>query len=112
MAAYQYEKSQHSKVIPDVLHSWFSYIFFFLEIVDTNIFLIAFSFRMCKLLGQKFVDYLPVVMGPLMKAASIRPEVTMVDSLDVDILEEDAGWEFIKLGDQVRKLINICVLNV
>jgi len=56
---------------------------------------------MCKLLGQGFVQYLPVVMGPLMKAASIRPEVTMVDSLDVDILEEDMGWEFIKIGDQV-----------
>ena len=56
---------------------------------------------MCKLLGQGFVQYLPVVMGPLMKAASIRPEVTMVDSLDVDILDEDMGWEFIKIGDQV-----------
>ena len=58
-------------------------------------------FRMCKLLGQQFVQYLPVVMGPLMKAAAIRPEVTMVDSLDVDTLEDDTGWEFIKLGDQV-----------
>lgn len=57
---------------------------------------------MCKLLGQRFVEYLPVVMGPLMKAASIRPEVTMLDSQDVDTIEEDDGWEFIKLGDQVR----------
>ena len=56
---------------------------------------------MCKLLGQAFVEYLPVVMGPLMKAASIRPEVTMLDSQDVDTIEEDDGWEFIKLGDQV-----------
>ncbi|XP_076804847.1 importin-5-like [Clavelina lepadiformis] len=56
--------------------------------------------RMCKLLGQNFVQYLPVVMGPLMKAASIRPEVTMLDSQDVETLDEDEGWEFIKLGDQ------------
>jgi len=56
--------------------------------------------RMCKLLGSKFVQYLPVVMGPLMKAASIRPEVTMLDTQDVDAVDEDDGWEFIKLGDQ------------
>jgi len=58
-------------------------------------------FRMCKLLGQEFVQYLPVVMGPLMKAASIKPEVAMLDSQDIDSIEEDDGWEFIKLGDQV-----------
>ena len=57
---------------------------------------------MCKLLGSKFVQYLPVVMGPLMKAASIRPEVTMLDTQDVDAVDEDDGWEFIKLGDQVN----------
>ena len=56
---------------------------------------------MCKLLGEKFVEYLPVVMGPLMKAASIRPEVAVLDSQDVDGIDEEEGWEFIKLGDQV-----------
>lgn len=56
---------------------------------------------MCKLLGEKFVEYLPVVMAPLMKAASVRPEVTMLDTHDVDGVDEDDGWEFIKLGDQV-----------
>ena len=58
--------------------------------------------RMCKLLGSKFVEYLPVVMSPLMKAASVKPEVTMLDTQDVDQVDEDDGWEFIKLGDQVR----------
>lgn len=57
---------------------------------------------MCKLLGEKFVEYLPVVMGPLMKAASIRPEVAVLDSQDVDGIDEEEGWEFIKLGDQVK----------
>nr|XP_026689827.1 importin-5 [Ciona intestinalis] len=56
--------------------------------------------RICKLLGQKFVQYLPVVMGPLMKAASIKPEVTMLDSQDAEDLDENDGWEFIKLGGQ------------
>ena len=69
------------------------------------------DFRMCKLLGQRFVEYLPVVMGPLMKAASIRPEVTMLDSQDVDAIDEDDGWEFIKLGDQVTNsgAVNVSV---
>lgn len=61
---------------------------------------------MCKLLGQKFVSYLPVVMGPLMKAASIKPEVTMLDSQDLETIDEDDGWEFIKLGDQVILVLN------
>uniref|UniRef100_H2YPJ6 Importin N-terminal domain-containing protein n=1 Tax=Ciona savignyi TaxID=51511 RepID=H2YPJ6_CIOSA len=56
--------------------------------------------RICKLLGQKFVQYLPVVMGPLMKAASIKPAVTMLDSQDAEDLDENDGWEFIKLGGQ------------
>ena len=41
-------------------------------------------------------------MSPLMKAASVKPEVTMLDTQDVDQVDEDDGWEFIKLGDQVR----------
>lgn len=57
--------------------------------------------RMCKLLGENFVQYLPVVMGPLMKAAGIRPEVAMLDSHDVDDVDQDEDWEFINLGDQV-----------
>lgn len=67
---------------------------------------------MCKLLGQNFVQYLPVVMGPLMKAAGIRPEVAMLDSQDVDNVEEDEGWEFIKLGDQVNWKANFDFCNL
>ena len=36
--------------------------------------------RMCKILGKEFQQYLPVVMGPLMKTASIKPEVALLDS--------------------------------
>ncbi|XP_069829044.1 importin-5 [Dendropsophus ebraccatus] len=35
--------------------------------------------RMCKILGKEFQQYLPVVMGPLMKTASIKPEVALLD---------------------------------
>lgn len=35
--------------------------------------------RMCKILGPEFQQYLPLVMGPVLKAASIKPEVALVD---------------------------------
>ncbi|XP_077863198.1 importin-5-like, partial [Saccoglossus kowalevskii] len=44
-------------------------------------FMISAWARMCKLLGTDFQAYLPVVMGPLMKTASIKPEVALVDIL-------------------------------
>lgn len=56
--------------------------------------------RMCKILGRDFIQYLPLVMPPLMKAALIRPEVAMMDSQDADCVEEDDGWEFVKMGGQ------------
>ena len=35
--------------------------------------------RMCKILGDQFVQYLPVVMKPLLHAAKMRPEVAIID---------------------------------
>lgn len=78
---------------------------------------------MCKILGKEFQQYLPVVMGPLMKTASIKPEVALLDSKstttfepfhscsglrtealssaqDMENISEDEGWEFVNLGDQ------------
>ncbi|XP_051983041.1 importin-5 [Xyrauchen texanus] len=56
--------------------------------------------RMCKILGKEFQQYLPVVMGPLMKTASIKPEVALLDTQDMESMSEDDGWEFVNLGDQ------------
>ncbi|KAG2457140.1 IPO5 protein, partial [Polypterus senegalus] len=56
--------------------------------------------RMCKILGKEFQQYLPVVMGPLMKTASIKPEVALLDTQDMEGISEDDGWEFVNLGDQ------------
>ncbi|KAM9319984.1 importin-5 [Gastrophryne carolinensis] len=55
--------------------------------------------RMCKILGKEFQQYLPVVMGPLMKTASIKPEVALLDTQDMESMGDD-GWEFVNLGDQ------------
>uniref|UniRef100_A0A3B4B4F7 TOG domain-containing protein n=1 Tax=Periophthalmus magnuspinnatus TaxID=409849 RepID=A0A3B4B4F7_9GOBI len=56
--------------------------------------------RMCKILGKEFQQYLPVVMGPLMRTASIKPEVALLDTQDMESISEDDGWEFVNLGDQ------------
>jgi hypothetical protein len=36
--------------------------------------------RMCKILGKDFQQFLPMVMGPVLKAASLKPEVALIDS--------------------------------
>ena len=36
--------------------------------------------RMCKIMGKEFEQYLPLVMGPVLKAAAIKPEVALLDS--------------------------------
>ncbi|XP_049976984.1 importin-5-like isoform X2 [Alexandromys fortis] len=56
--------------------------------------------RMCKILGKEFQQYLPVVMGPLMKTASIRPGVTFLHTQDMENMSDEDGWEFLNLGDQ------------
>ncbi|XP_041502184.1 importin-5-like [Microtus oregoni] len=55
--------------------------------------------RMCKILGKDFQQYLPMVMGPLMKTASIKPGVTFLHTQDMENMSDD-GWEFLNLGNQ------------
>ena len=31
--------------------------------------------RICKIMGSQFAPYLPLVMGPILKTASLKPEV-------------------------------------
>ncbi|XP_078613606.1 importin-5-like isoform X1 [Branchiostoma floridae x Branchiostoma japonicum] len=63
-------------------------------------FMISAWARMCKLLGKQFQQYLPVVMGPLLKAAAIKPEVALLDEDDMKQVSEDDGWQFVSLSDQ------------
>jgi len=60
--------------------------------------------RMCKIIGKEFVQYLPVVMPSVLKAAQIKPEVALLDVDDpqnADI-DEGEGWEFVNLGEQQK----------
>lgn len=49
-------------------------------------YLISAWARMCKIMGKDFEQYLPLVMGPVLKAASIKPEVALVDSKSDELL--------------------------
>ena len=42
-------------------------------------YLISAWARMCKIIGKDFVQYLPVVMPNVLKAAQIKPEVALLD---------------------------------
>lgn len=38
-------------------------------------YLISAWARICKIMGKRFEPYLPLVMGPVLKTASLKPEV-------------------------------------
>lgn len=56
--------------------------------------------RMCRLLGADFQQYLPIVMPTVMKTASFKPEVTILEGEEAQNIDTDDDWEFVKLGDQ------------
>ncbi|XP_077293524.1 karyopherin beta 3 isoform X2 [Arctopsyche grandis] len=63
-------------------------------------YLISAWARICKILGSKFEQYLPLVMGPVMKMAAIKPEVALLDNDDLESIEDDVDWQFVTLGEQ------------
>jgi len=57
--------------------------------------------RVCTILGQDFVQYLPLVMPAVVKVASFKPEVAIVECEDADHLQDgEEDWQFVNLGDQ------------
>jgi len=67
-------------------------------------YLISAWARMCKIIGKEFVQYLSLVMPPVLKAAQIKPEVAIYDMDDPQNTgaDEEEGWEFVTLGDQQK----------
>uniref|UniRef100_A0A0N4ZZG2 TOG domain-containing protein n=1 Tax=Parastrongyloides trichosuri TaxID=131310 RepID=A0A0N4ZZG2_PARTI len=56
--------------------------------------------RICKILGEKFGRYLPMVMPAVMKAASLKPDVMLLDEDSADQnADEYDNWSFMNLGD-------------
>ncbi|CAL7948610.1 unnamed protein product [Xylocopa violacea] len=62
-------------------------------------YLISAWARICKILGKQFEQYLPLVMGPVLRTAAMKPEVALLDNEDMEGIE-DVDWEFISLGEQ------------
>ncbi|XP_029055806.1 karyopherin beta 3 [Osmia lignaria lignaria] len=62
-------------------------------------YLISAWARICKILGKQFEQYLPLVMGPVLRTAAMKPEVALLDNEDMEGIE-DLDWEFISLGEQ------------
>ena len=56
-----------------ILHLYTLYTYTYWQVS----YLISAWARMCKILGPEFEQYLPMVMPPVLKAASIKPEVRM-----------------------------------
>lgn len=63
-------------------------------------YLISAWARICKILGKQFEQYLPLVMGPVMKTAAMKPEVALLDNDEVQDVETDNDWQFVSLGEQ------------
>lgn len=63
-------------------------------------YLISAWARMCKILGKQFEVYLPLVMGPVMRTAALKPNVTMLDNDEIEDIENDSDWAYINLGEQ------------
>ncbi|XP_054270328.1 importin-5 isoform X2 [Macrosteles quadrilineatus] len=63
-------------------------------------YLISAWARICKVMGKQFEQYLPLVIGPVMRAASMKPEIALLDNDDMEEISQDVEWQFISLGEQ------------
>ncbi|CAH0556676.1 unnamed protein product [Brassicogethes aeneus] len=63
-------------------------------------YLISAWSRICKVLGKNFEQYLPLVMGPVMRTAAMKPDVALLDNEDMQGVEGDEDWQFVSLGEQ------------
>lgn len=55
---------------------------------------------MCKIIGKDFQQYLSLIIVPLVTTASAKPDVTLLDTQDMESMSDDNHWQFINLGDQ------------
>ena len=58
--------------------------------------------RMCRVLGQDFIPYLPSVMPPLMELASAKADIQLLDDdKQIAEFEQEEGWELVPLKGKV-----------
>ncbi|KAL1491195.1 hypothetical protein ABEB36_011831 [Hypothenemus hampei] len=64
-------------------------------------YLISAWSRICRVLGKNFEPYLPLVMGPVMRTAAMKPDVALLDSDEMAGIEgHEDDWQFVSLGEQ------------
>lgn len=62
--------------------------------------------------GKDFKPYLPLVFRPVMKTASMKPEVALFDNEDLeDLNRATSDWQFISLGEQQNFGIRTAGIN-
>ncbi|KAI7692873.1 Importin-5 [Sarcoptes scabiei] len=67
--------------------------------------------RICKLLGPKFEPYLPMVMPQVLKTASMKVEMALIEG-DLDQnCENDGDWKFFELNDDENFGIRVSSLD-
>lgn len=69
---------------------------------------------MCKIMGKEFQQYLPIVMGPVLKAASLKPEVALLDS-ECSLMSVRKHWQWnnvLKLWAWILKEIDILITAI
>ncbi|KAI7854692.1 armadillo-type protein, partial [Circinella umbellata] len=70
--------------------------------IQTTYLLAAWA-RMCKMMGQDFLQYLPNIMPPLLNSARVTPEFTFVDPEEEDVeanYPSEDGWDFVAINGQ------------
>lgn len=55
--------------------------------------------RMCKIMGAEFQPYLQLVMPAVLKAAQIKPDMQIMDNEELDSIDQDPEWQYIRLGE-------------
>jgi len=55
--------------------------------------------RICQILGERFAPYLPMVMGPILRTAAVKPELQVLDSDEAEEIEGQDDWELVKIGE-------------
>ena len=72
--------------------------------------------RICKIMGSRFAPYLPHVMGPIMKTASLKPEVALLDNDELNGVDEahQEPHEYrclVRLGNKLHRLFHAQTLD-
>lgn len=40
------------------------------------------------------------MIGPVLRTASMKPEVALIDNEDMEEVSQDVDWQFVSLGEQ------------